>query len=44
MDHVGAGGTPSLNRFSINEHCMLMPICLQCFDAVCWAAGRASGV
>ena len=28
----------------INTHYLLWPLCLQCFDAVGWAAGRASGL
>ena len=32
-----------LHRLSIYTTVIIMTLCLQCFDAVGWAAGRASG-
>jgi len=32
------------NNFCLFIYTFLLPFCLQCFDAVGWAAGRASGL
>ena len=29
---------------STKNFCLMLAVCLQCFDAVGWAAGRASGL
>ena len=36
--------TVSKHRRQLHCHCCHLSVCLQCFDAVGWAAGRASGL
>jgi len=48
LAHRGSPGQRAVKRFYVCVQCftvdLLLKICLQCFDAVGWAAGRASGL
>jgi len=41
---AGGGGEPESSHGNTTLHGIISSICLQCFDTVGWAAGRASSL